>query len=47
MLEVQAGLGMGVKKCGTIFVFEKKDAMNHFVNNSSNKTFGAETPFDP
>ena len=33
MLEVQAGLGMGVKKFRTIFVFETKDAMNHFVNN--------------
>src|SRR5262245_7122881 len=27
MLEVQAGLGMGVKKFRTIFVFETKDAM--------------------
>ena len=33
MVEVQAGLGMGVKKFRTIFVFETKDAMNHFVNN--------------
>jgi lipid-binding SYLF domain-containing protein len=33
MLEVQAGLGMGVKKFRTIFVFETKDAMNRFVNN--------------
>ena len=33
MLEVQAGLGVGVKKFHTIFVFETKDAMNHFVNN--------------
>ena len=33
MLEVQAGLGMGVKKFRTIFVFETKDAMDHFVNN--------------
>jgi lipid-binding SYLF domain-containing protein len=33
MLEVQAGLGMGVKKFRTIFVFETKDAMNHFINN--------------
>ena len=33
MLEVQAGLGMGVKKFRTIFVFETKDAMNHFVDN--------------
>ena len=33
MLEVQAGLGMGVKKFRTIFVFETKDAMNHFISN--------------
>ena len=33
MLEVQAGLGVGVKKFHTIFVFETKDAMDHFVNN--------------
>lgn len=33
MLELQAGLGMGVKKFRTIFVFETKDAMEHFVNN--------------
>lgn len=33
MLEVQAGLGMGVKKFRTIFVFETADAMEHFVNN--------------
>jgi lipid-binding SYLF domain-containing protein len=33
MLEIQAGLGMGVKKFRTIFVFETKDAMNQFVNN--------------
>lgn len=32
MLEVQAGLGMGVKKFHTIFVFETKDAMEGFVN---------------
>jgi len=33
MLEVQAGLGMGIKKFRTIFVFETKDAMKHFVDN--------------
>ena len=33
MLEVQAGLGMGIKKFRTIFVFETKDAMNHFIDN--------------
>jgi lipid-binding SYLF domain-containing protein len=32
MLELQAGLGMGIKKFRTIFVFETKDAMDHFVN---------------
>jgi lipid-binding SYLF domain-containing protein len=32
MLEVQAGLGMGVKKFRTIFVFETKAAMDHFIN---------------
>lgn len=33
MLEVQAGLGMGVKKFRTVFVFETKGAMDDFVNN--------------
>lgn len=33
MLEIQAGLGMGVKKFRTIFVFETKGAMDDFVNN--------------
>jgi lipid-binding SYLF domain-containing protein len=33
MLEVQAGLGVGAKKFHTIFVFETKDAMDHFVDN--------------
>jgi lipid-binding SYLF domain-containing protein len=33
MLEVQAGLGMGIKKFRTIFVFETKDAMEHFIEN--------------
>jgi len=32
MIEVQAGLGVGVKKFRTIFVFETTDAMNHFIN---------------
>ncbi len=32
MVEVQAGLGMGVKKFRTIFVFETKAAMDQFVN---------------
>ena len=33
MVEVQAGLGVGVKKFHTIFVFETRDAMDHFINN--------------
>lgn len=32
MIEIQAGLGMGIKKFRTIFVFETKDAMDQFVN---------------
>jgi len=32
MLEVQAGLGMGVKKFSTVFVFETKDAMTRFID---------------
>jgi lipid-binding SYLF domain-containing protein len=41
MLEVQAGLGMGIKKFRTIFVFETKDAMEHFINNGWE--FGGQT----
>jgi lipid-binding SYLF domain-containing protein len=33
MVEVQAGLGVGVKKFHTIFVFETQEAMDHFINN--------------
>ncbi len=33
MREIQAGLGMGVKKFRTIFVFETKGAMDDFINN--------------
>jgi lipid-binding SYLF domain-containing protein len=33
MIEVQAVLGMGIKTFQTVFVFETKDAMDHFVNN--------------
>jgi lipid-binding SYLF domain-containing protein len=33
MFEIQAGLGVGVKKFRTIFVFETAEAMDHFVNN--------------
>ena len=32
MREVQAGLGMGVKKFSTIFVFETKEKLEQFVN---------------
>lgn len=32
MREIQAGLGMGVKKFSTIFVFETKDALERFIN---------------
>ena len=32
MREVQAGLGMGVKKFSTIFVFETKEKLDEFVN---------------
>jgi lipid-binding SYLF domain-containing protein len=32
MLELQAGLGMGVKKFSVIFVFDTEKAFNNFVN---------------
>src|SRR5574338_1128867 len=32
MREIQAGLGMGVKKFSTIFVFENKAALEKFIN---------------
>ena len=32
MVEVQAGLGFGVKKFGVIFVFETSKALNDFIN---------------
>jgi lipid-binding SYLF domain-containing protein len=41
MLEIQAGLGVGVKKFRTIFVFENKEAMDHFINNGWE--FGGQT----
>lgn len=41
MREIQAGLGMGVKKFSTIFVFETKDALEKFV--SSGWEFGGQT----
>src|ERR1044071_8775156 len=39
--EIQAGLGMGVKKFSTIFIFETKDALNKFIN--SGWEFGGQS----
>jgi lipid-binding SYLF domain-containing protein len=41
MLEVQAGLGMGVKKFRVIFVFDNHSAFNNFVN--SGWQFGGQS----
>ena len=41
MREIQAGLGMGVKKFSTIFVFETKEALEKFIN--SGWEFGGQT----
>jgi len=41
MVEVQAGLGMGVKKFRVVFVFETQKALNDFVN--SGWEFGGQT----
>lgn len=41
MREIQAGLGMGVKKFSTIFVFETKAALEKFIN--SGWEFGGQT----
>ena len=41
MREVQAGLGMGVKKFSTIFVFETNDKLEQFIN--SGWEFGGQT----
>lgn len=41
MREIQAGLGMGVKKFSTIFVFENADALEKFIN--SGWEFGGQT----
>lgn len=41
MREIQAGLGMGVKKFSTIFVFENADALDKFIN--SGWEFGGQT----
>jgi lipid-binding SYLF domain-containing protein len=41
MLELQAGLGMGVKKFRVVFVFDNQKAFNSFVN--SGWQFGGQT----
>jgi lipid-binding SYLF domain-containing protein len=41
MLEVQAGLGMGVKKFRLVFVFDTQKAFNSFVN--SGWQFGGQS----
>ena len=41
MVEVQAGLGMGVKKFRVVFVFEQEQALNDFVNKGWE--FGGQT----
>jgi lipid-binding SYLF domain-containing protein len=41
MREIQAGLGIGVKKFSTIFVFETKDALERFIN--SGWEFGGQS----
>jgi lipid-binding SYLF domain-containing protein len=41
MLEVQAGLGMGVKKFSVIFVFDTQKALDAFIN--SGWDFGGQT----
>jgi lipid-binding SYLF domain-containing protein len=41
MLEVQAGLGMGVKKFRVVFVFDNHSAFNNFVN--SGWQFGGQS----
>ena len=41
MREIQAGLGVGVKKFSTIFVFETKEALERFIN--SGWEFGGQS----
>ena len=41
MIELQAGLGMGVKKFRVVFVFDSERALNSFVN--SGWEFGGQT----
>ena len=43
MAEVQAGLGMGIKKYALVWVFDNQKAFNNFVN--SGWEFGAQTNF--
>ena len=32
MVEIQAGLGLGIKKFRVIFIFETEEALHHFIN---------------
>jgi lipid-binding SYLF domain-containing protein len=41
VLEIQAGLGMGVKKFPVVFVFDNEKALNSFVN--SGWQFGGQS----
>jgi lipid-binding SYLF domain-containing protein len=41
MVEVQAGLGMGIKKFQVVFVFDTQKALNDFIN--SGWEFGGQT----
>lgn len=41
MVEVQAGLGLGIKKFGLVFVFENAQALQHFIQ--SGREAGAQT----
>ncbi|MEK6224341.1 MAG: hypothetical protein N2A97_05725, partial [Thermodesulfobacteriales bacterium] len=41
MLELQAGLGMGIKKFRVIFVIETQNSFNHFIN--SGWEFGGQS----
>ena len=41
MLEVQAGLGVGVDKYRVVFIFDNEQALNHFVD--SGWEFGGQT----
>ena len=41
MLELQAGLGIGIKRFRVVFVFENEDVLNEFIN--SGWEFGGQT----